>query len=498
VVVAVLATVVAPLLCGPGPAASAGEPRGGVECPADVVCHFVAAAYGQTVAGDPSAYGNYDRADRPRDGDNIYYIVIHDTEEPYDATMRAFRRPRSGVSAHYLINSPDGQITQLIPTRDIAFHAGNYWFNMHSIGIEHVGQLAQGAGWYTEAVYQASARLVRYLAARYHIPLDRQHILGHEDIPGSTVTSAKAMHYDPGPYWDWDRYFALLAAPFPDAGWSAQLAPELGLRQQAVAERLPGYRSWPAGPRAPRTVLISPRFATHTREVLTGCAAQTCPRLPFQPSNVVYLHSAPSADSPLLGDPLLHPHGGPGTTALADWSARASIGQSFVVAGRVPGWTGIWFGGQRGWFADPVTAPVSVTVAPGGSLLTPRPGCSAISVYGAANPERGAYPPGIAAVQTTPLPYVIPAGQVYLGAQLLPTTSYYAQFDTPTVPGNHTLITGRRMMWEISFNHRRAFLDASDVQVFTPHTTTPPHHRQPPHRRQRRHPRVTPPARPDP
>ena len=208
--------------------------------------------------------------------------------------------------------------------------------------------------------------------------------------------------------------------------------------------------------------------------VLTGCAARACPRLPFQPSNVIYLHSAPSADSPLLGDPLLHPDGGPGTTALADWSARASIGQSFVVAGRVAGWTGIWFGGQRGWFADPTSAPVSVTIAPPGALLSPRPGCPAISVYGAATPERGAYPPDIAPVPTTPLPYNIPTGQVYLGAQLLPTTSYYARFDTPTDPGNHTLITGRRMMWEISFNHRRAFLNAADVEVFNPHATTAP------------------------
>jgi hypothetical protein len=41
----------------------------------------------------------------------------------------------------------------------------------------------------------------------------------------------------------------------------------------------------------------------------------------------------------------------------------------------------------------------------------------------------------------------------------------------PKLPANHTLITGRRKMWEISFNHRRAFLDATDVQALTPRST---------------------------
>jgi hypothetical protein len=183
------------------------------------------------------------------------------------------------------------------------------------------------------------------------------------------------------------------------------------------------------------------------------------------------LHSAPTVDSPLLSDPLLHPDGGAGSTRLDDWSAKASIGQSFVVAGRAPGWTAIWFGGQRGWFADPDAKPVSVPTAPHGTLLTPRRGCSTIPVYGAAYPESSAYPPAIEPTTMTPLPYVIPAGQVYLGAGPLRTTNYYARFDTSgpqRVPGNHTLVTGRRMMWKISFNHRRAFVDAADVQAFGP------------------------------
>lgn len=63
---------------------------------------------------------------------------------------------------------------------------------MHSLGIEHEGVLVDGARWYTEEMYQASARLVRYLAARYRIPLDREHILGHDELPGLTPAGGAA------------------------------------------------------------------------------------------------------------------------------------------------------------------------------------------------------------------------------------------------------------------------------------------------------------------
>jgi len=75
------------------------------------------------------------------------------------------------------------------------------------------GVLVDGARWYTEPMYQASARLVRYLAARYHIPLDREHIVGHEELPGTTPDRVATMHYDPGPYFDWAHYFQLLGPP---------------------------------------------------------------------------------------------------------------------------------------------------------------------------------------------------------------------------------------------------------------------------------------------
>ncbi|MGH3781208.1 MAG: N-acetylmuramoyl-L-alanine amidase [Pseudonocardiaceae bacterium] len=121
------------------------RPAGEAECPVGLNCRFVPASYARTDPADPAdptAYGSYDKADRPRDGDDIRYIVIHDTEETSDRAIARFQDPHSTVSAHYLIRSSDGEIIQLVHTRDIAHQAGNYWFNMHSIGIEHEGVLA--------------------------------------------------------------------------------------------------------------------------------------------------------------------------------------------------------------------------------------------------------------------------------------------------------------------------------------------------------------------
>lgn len=420
----------------------AAQPTAEPECPVGLVCRFVPAAYAQTKSADPNAYGNYDRAERPDDGNAIRYIVIHDTEESYDSAIRKFQDPHHGASAHYVIRSLDGQITQLVHTKDIAFHAGNYWFNMHSIGIEHEGVMVDGARWYTEAMYQVSARLVRYLAARYHIPLDREHIVGHEELPAASPGGVAAMHYDPGPYWNWAHYFDLLGAPLRGS-------PPPGTPVLAV--HLAGTP----------VITIAPRFETNVQP-LQRCTANTCSDLPRQGSNVVYLHTQPSTDSPLVGDPGLHPDGSPGTTQIQDWSARALTGQSFVVARCWGQWTAIWFGGRLAW----LTGSSGRSSGPGhGVLVTPRPGRAAIPVYGAAFPEVSAYPPTIPVTAVVPLQYSIPAGQVYLGVQPSQADYYYARFDGADVPDNHTLVVGDQRLVEISFNHRRAFVDAADVVI---------------------------------
>jgi hypothetical protein len=301
---------------------------------------------------------------------------------------------------------------------------------MHSIGIEHEGYLAHGHRWYTDEQYRASAKLVRYLAATFGIPLDRDHIIGHEEIPAETAEKSAAQHYDPGPFWDWSYYFDLLGAPLHKPG------PNLA-----------------AG--GPEVVTITPRFADNLH-ALVDCR-NDCDYLPKQPSNVIYLYTEPDDNSPLISDPALHPDGSPGTSRTWDWSARTMVGQRFVVADRRPDWTAIWFGGRLGWFPDPGGR---VGVPATGEVVTPVPGRDSIPVYGTAVPERSAFPPGVERDDIVPLQYRIPAGQHYVVVSRWCSDDYALN-----AIGRREYLIGARRLAEISYNHRRAFVDADDVRT---------------------------------
>lgn len=147
---------------------------------------------------------NYRYADRPDDY-TIDRIVIHVTQSRFTAAARAFQDPRHRAAAHYLVRASDGHIAQLVREADVAYHAGNREGNERSIGIEHEGFVDAPDRWFTDTAYRASAELAADIGARYDIPVDREHIVGHNEVPGAT-------HTDPGPYWDWDRYLRLVRA----------------------------------------------------------------------------------------------------------------------------------------------------------------------------------------------------------------------------------------------------------------------------------------------
>ncbi|WP_235995939.1 N-acetylmuramoyl-L-alanine amidase [Nonomuraea montanisoli] len=178
------------------------------ECPETLDCEWMPAVHERTSGG---GYGNHDRLPATTTR-RIDYIVIHDTEGRYSG-IRSMVTDPDYVSWHYTVRSADGHVAQHVRTRDVAWHAGNWDINARSIGIEHEGYLAKGATWYTEAMYRSSARLLRYLADLYELPLDRAHVLGHDNVPGTTAESHPGMHEDPGPYWDWAHYLELAGSP---------------------------------------------------------------------------------------------------------------------------------------------------------------------------------------------------------------------------------------------------------------------------------------------
>ena len=145
----------------------------------------------------PAAAGNYSVG---RGGAAITTIVIHETDGSYLSAVHWFQNPRSRTSAHYLVRAWDGAIAQFVAESDMAYHVRSA--NPYTIGIEHEFWPRYGI-WHTDAQYRASAQLTCAIARHYGIPIDRQHIVGHRELPGQD-------HTDPGPSWNWDYYMSLV------------------------------------------------------------------------------------------------------------------------------------------------------------------------------------------------------------------------------------------------------------------------------------------------
>ena len=167
---------------------------------------------------EPAAPGNFQPSQRPSPTLPIDRIVIHDIEGTAGEAIRWFRNPEAQVSSHYVVDGHTGRVTQMVRERDIAWHAGDHVTNARSIGIEHEG-FAYRPGFFNPLEYEASAHLVRSIALRYGIPRDRTHIIGHFEVPDTAHPGhfgGRNGHTDPGPYWDWDYFMALVrddAAP---------------------------------------------------------------------------------------------------------------------------------------------------------------------------------------------------------------------------------------------------------------------------------------------
>lgn len=182
----------------------------------------------------PAYAGNYTLANRPS-SNPVSRIIIHMTQGSYASTIGWFQDPRARATTEYVIRSSDGDITQMVHEKDIAWHAGNWSYNQTSIGIEHEG-FVDNPNWFTDAMYRSSATLVAHLCRKYNIPIDREHIIGHNEVPdpnNPNLYGGVNHHQDPGPHWDWDRYMSLVRA---EAGHAARYS-------QVVDTQTPGYFS---------------------------------------------------------------------------------------------------------------------------------------------------------------------------------------------------------------------------------------------------------------
>jgi N-acetyl-anhydromuramyl-L-alanine amidase AmpD len=153
----------------------------------------------------PASRKSYERAHRPNS--KIKRIIIHVAQAPAGSVLNTFRNGNVSASSHYVVSS-SGQVFHMVPDRSIAWHSGNRTYNATSIGIEHAGYVQKKKS-LTEPMYRASANLVARLADRYGIPLDRQHVIGHNEVPDPNHPRQRGgfdHHTDPGRYWKWGEY----------------------------------------------------------------------------------------------------------------------------------------------------------------------------------------------------------------------------------------------------------------------------------------------------
>jgi N-acetyl-anhydromuramyl-L-alanine amidase AmpD len=119
-------------------------------------------------------------------------IVIHVTEGTAASVIEWFNDPAAEVSAHYMVEK-DGTIVAFVHEDDEAWAQGRVDHptaavvrerptvnpNAYCISIEHEGD---GTHELTDAQRASSVALIREIATRYKIPIDRRHIIGHHEI----------------------------------------------------------------------------------------------------------------------------------------------------------------------------------------------------------------------------------------------------------------------------------------------------------------------------
>ncbi len=163
-----------------------------------------------------------------RGGQAVSAVTIHTVQGSYAGCISWFQNTSSGVSAHYVVRSSDGQITQMVLEANRAWHVGSE--NGYTVGIEHEGYVTQ-ASWYTVNMYTESAALVADICASHGIDPERTLFqpwgsttyYNQSGIPGSCTKvkghqhNPNQSHTDPGPNWDWNYFYKLINDPAPGA-----------------------------------------------------------------------------------------------------------------------------------------------------------------------------------------------------------------------------------------------------------------------------------------
>ncbi len=164
---------------------------------------------------DAAASCNYSS----RNSTPISAVTIHFVQGSYAGCISWFKNCSASASAHYVVRSSDGQVTQMVLEANKAWHVGSE--NPYTVGIEHEGYI-NNASWFTNAMYNSSAALSKDICSSNSINPFRTYygpscsgsssqcqlgnctkVKGHQHYQNQS-------HTDPGPLWNWAKYYKLI------------------------------------------------------------------------------------------------------------------------------------------------------------------------------------------------------------------------------------------------------------------------------------------------
>jgi N-acetyl-anhydromuramyl-L-alanine amidase AmpD len=126
------------------------------------------------------------------------YVVIHSTEGTGQGAEAWMTNPKSKVSAHYLIHE-DGSLVRLVDEQFNAYHAGKN-ANGRSIGVEIAGFANKNGYRFSDAQYEACAKLLKNITDRHG--LHREAIVTHGYV---SKNLGGTDHTDPEPNFSMER-----------------------------------------------------------------------------------------------------------------------------------------------------------------------------------------------------------------------------------------------------------------------------------------------------
>ena len=251
--------------------------------------------------------------------------------------------------------------------------------------------------------------------------------MGHEEFQSANYK------WDPGPYWDWERYMKLLGAP---------IRPEGKGRSQIVTVK-PGYTD-----------------NLNTMECPVDPTVPASARVPCPPAGTsfVYLHTAPSETAPLVGGD---------DYDVEDRNSHAVAGHKLFVEAVQGDWIKTWWDGAEAWLHNPDGDEAVVKST--GEYVVPK-GTTPVTVYARAYPEAAAYEGTPVPVQNQPTldAITLKPGQKYvLADKTVPTDYYRASSFNNQLPGDGTVIRGQEQYYQVWVGHRFGYVKVADVDVLT-------------------------------